>query len=188
MRHLRMFFSSAPIPGTWFKLLNPDYTQKHERREMFDAFHMRNGRSSVRSVTPVLKILGPKRSGVLRPFRRILTAVFRQWLHTRISIATGELRVRLAIWSLSMWPRCRITRIRLNFQSLIQKSQGSGTTARNARRNGRTFRVQFKLTMALRPQRTLSLIAFFDALDNRPIKHAINFYGEGAQIGTWLKR
>jgi hypothetical protein len=42
MRHLRMFFSSPPIPGTWFKVLNPDYTQKHGRREMFEGFKQRS--------------------------------------------------------------------------------------------------------------------------------------------------
>jgi bifunctional non-homologous end joining protein LigD len=27
-------------PATWFKVLNPDYTQKRGRREMFDRFHL----------------------------------------------------------------------------------------------------------------------------------------------------
>jgi len=33
-------------PATWFKVLNPDYTQKRGRREMFEAFHKRTERRS----------------------------------------------------------------------------------------------------------------------------------------------
>jgi hypothetical protein len=29
-------------PATWFKVLNPDYTQKRGRREMFDGFRHRS--------------------------------------------------------------------------------------------------------------------------------------------------
>lgn len=28
-------------PQSWFKVLNPDYSQKRGRREMFDKFHQR---------------------------------------------------------------------------------------------------------------------------------------------------
>lgn len=38
-------------PVTWFKVLNPDYTQKRGRREMFDRFHERR-EAVVPSLTP----------------------------------------------------------------------------------------------------------------------------------------
>ena len=38
--HLAPYVTSPP---TWFKVLNPDYTQKRGRRELFDAFRERGG-------------------------------------------------------------------------------------------------------------------------------------------------
>ncbi len=32
---------------TWFKILNPEYSQKRGRREMFDKFHERTARATI---------------------------------------------------------------------------------------------------------------------------------------------
>jgi ATP-dependent DNA ligase len=39
-------------PQSWFKVLNPDYTQKRGRRETFDAFRGRIGAATAPSLTP----------------------------------------------------------------------------------------------------------------------------------------
>jgi bifunctional non-homologous end joining protein LigD len=38
-----------PTPVTWFKVLNPDYSQKRGRREVFDRFRQRTRRDPLQS-------------------------------------------------------------------------------------------------------------------------------------------
>ena len=39
-------------PQSWFKFLNPDYTQKRGRREMFDSLRGRSEATAAPSLTP----------------------------------------------------------------------------------------------------------------------------------------
>jgi len=47
-------------PQTWFKILNPDYTQKRGRKEMFDKLRTNGERVAVGNLTPSASLFSLK--------------------------------------------------------------------------------------------------------------------------------